>query len=254
MSRRKGFTLIELLVVIAIIAILAAILFPVFARAREAARGASCKSNLRQIATAMMMYTQDYDETMFCGNCGAPGGLCNVGGMHGVLLGTWPSPPTAGGNPAPMYGYWNAVIQPYVKNAQLFWCPSEAAPHVWGGGFGPGGPCDDSRSGRPYWGDYSLNQFAYSLSLAQFESPATTAMIVEARAQYNRQHCNARLGHCCGGIPWPNPTDPARILTPRPRHSEMHNVAFMDGHVKAMKVQVANPNYHFHTVYHPTGN
>lgn len=240
MRRKSGFTLIELLVVIAIIAILAAILFPVFARAREAARGASCKSNLKQIATAMMMYTQDYDETMFCGNCGAAGGLCNVGGMHGVVLGTWPGGIT-------MYGYWNAVIQPYVKSAQLFWCPSEANPHHWS-------PCDDSQSGHRYWGDYGMNQYAYSLSLAQFESPATTAMIVEARAQYNRQNCNARTGHCCGGVDWPSASDPNRITTPRPRHSEMHNVAFMDGHVKAMKVQVANANYHFHPVYHPTGN
>jgi prepilin-type N-terminal cleavage/methylation domain-containing protein/prepilin-type processing-associated H-X9-DG protein len=61
---RKGFTLIELLVVIAIIAILAAILFPVFARAREAARATQCRSNLKQLGTAVMMYTQDYDETL----------------------------------------------------------------------------------------------------------------------------------------------------------------------------------------------
>src|SRR5438552_6816904 len=62
--RRRGFTLIELLVVIAIIAILAAILFPVFARAREQARKASCQSNLKQIVTGFLMYNQDYDETM----------------------------------------------------------------------------------------------------------------------------------------------------------------------------------------------
>ncbi len=66
-ARRRGFTLIELLVVIAIIAILAAILFPVFAKAREAARATQCKSNLRQIGSAFIMYAQDFDEMMVSG-------------------------------------------------------------------------------------------------------------------------------------------------------------------------------------------
>ncbi len=64
-ARTRGFTLIELLVVIAIIAILAAILFPVFAQARETARGSVCRSNMKQIGSAMMMYSQDYDEILF---------------------------------------------------------------------------------------------------------------------------------------------------------------------------------------------
>src|SRR3569833_2033853 len=74
-SSRPGFTLIELLVVIAIIAILAAILFPVFAKAREAARATSCKSNLKQIATAWAMYTQDNDETTAPIRVGGAGSL-----------------------------------------------------------------------------------------------------------------------------------------------------------------------------------
>jgi prepilin-type N-terminal cleavage/methylation domain-containing protein/prepilin-type processing-associated H-X9-DG protein len=79
MKRTRAFTLIELLVVIAIIAILAAILFPVFAKAREAARAASCKSNEKQIGTAMMMYVQDYDERFFGRDMGGVNfrGLCN---------------------------------------------------------------------------------------------------------------------------------------------------------------------------------
>ena len=93
-SKRRGFTLIELLVVIAIIAILAAILFPVFAKARENARRASCQSNERQIGLGIMQYTQDYDETY-------PRRL-------------------NGSNQAS----WRVVTQPYLKSSQLFQCPS----------------------------------------------------------------------------------------------------------------------------------
>jgi len=99
--RRHGFTLIELLVVIAIIAILAAILFPVFARAREKARQASCQSNLKQIALAFKMYDQDYDER-------TPGGW----------YASW--------NATEPY-FWCWTIYPYLKNKQLLVCPSNTA-------------------------------------------------------------------------------------------------------------------------------
>jgi len=98
MVRKRGFTLIELLVVIAIIAILAAILFPVFARARENARKSTCTNNMKQIGTAIMQYVQDYDERY-------PGGA----GMG--LNGAW--------QPA-----WWVTIQPYVKNTGVLECPS----------------------------------------------------------------------------------------------------------------------------------
>jgi prepilin-type N-terminal cleavage/methylation domain-containing protein/prepilin-type processing-associated H-X9-DG protein len=94
----RGFTLIELLVVIAIIAILAAILFPVFARARENARRASCQSNLKQIGLGLMQYTQDYDEAFPRSR------------MNGHRPSGWVP--------------WHYVVQPYVKSYQLFKCPS----------------------------------------------------------------------------------------------------------------------------------
>jgi prepilin-type N-terminal cleavage/methylation domain-containing protein/prepilin-type processing-associated H-X9-DG protein len=101
MSRRNnGFTLIELLVVIAIIAILAAILFPVFAQAREKARAASCLSNTKQLGLAMRMYAQDYDEQ-------------NVGSYS--YPNTWDQCP---------HFIWADLIQPYMKNNQLVACPS----------------------------------------------------------------------------------------------------------------------------------
>jgi prepilin-type N-terminal cleavage/methylation domain-containing protein/prepilin-type processing-associated H-X9-DG protein len=119
-SRRKsaGFTLIELLVVIAIIAILAAILFPVFAQAREKARSISCLSNQKQIGLGLFMYVQDYDETM-------PAAFAAINAING--------------------GNVNVItfedqIEPYVKNTQLYKCPSDGFPRngasFWNGAYG----------------------------------------------------------------------------------------------------------------------
>src|SRR5437868_10414893 len=94
-----GFTLIELLVVIAIIALLAAILFPVFSRARENARKSSCANNLKQIGVGMAQYTQDYDEQLVpCRN-------------------------TSANNPT----VWHFLLQPYIKSTQAFKCPSNTS-------------------------------------------------------------------------------------------------------------------------------
>lgn len=130
MKSKKAFTLIELLVVIAIIAILAAILFPVFARAREAARSITCISNLQQLGLGMQMYVQDYDETfptIGTSEAAAVGDGCGelYDGHAGI------------GNAAQQqfvkqYSY-GAQLYPYIKNSQLFLCPSDSDPKAVSG-------------------------------------------------------------------------------------------------------------------------
>jgi prepilin-type N-terminal cleavage/methylation domain-containing protein len=109
---RKGFTLIELLVVIAIIAILAAILFPVFAQAREKACSISCLSNLKQIGLGVMMYVQDYDETY---------PFCYLYTTAPNANGTMTDEP---------YLQWSGMTQPYIKNTQIWVCPSAKFKHT----------------------------------------------------------------------------------------------------------------------------
>ncbi len=161
MHKRSGFTLIELLVVIAIIAILAAILFPVFAQAREKARTISCLSNTKQMGLAVMMYVQDYDETFFSQPW--PGGCPDDG--YGAQTGQ------------PME-HWAVLINPYVKNAGIFKCPSFsgstyiAAYALWtcGTGYNNG----NSSSWTIPEVDYGLNEWIIDAptTLASIGSPA----------------------------------------------------------------------------------
>ncbi|RYG61182.1 DUF1559 domain-containing protein [bacterium] len=150
LQTRKAFTLIELLVVIAIIAILAAILFPVFGRARENARRSSCQSNLKQIGLGVMQYVQDYDEKY---------------------------PKSRGGGNQALPGTWFTDVQPYLKSKQIFQCPSDSSTTRSGS------------TGR-YNGDttqylhssYGYNDKFHQLSMATIVSPATTVLGSDANA------------------------------------------------------------------------
>lgn len=168
---RAGFTLIELLVVIAIIAILAAILFPVFAKAREAARAASCKSNLKQMATGVQMYVQDYDEVyppnFWDGSAAAPWGGT---GQHQRTVGH--------------------MIQPYIKNTEVTRCPSSSSRTTT-----PATPQPPTGI-RIYDGSYGFSNFVASQAMAAVDKPADTFLIMDANSLWNDTCQNAiRLCH-----------------------------------------------------------
>ena len=193
----RGFTLIELLVVIAIIAILAAILFPVFARAREKARQTSCLSNIKQTGLAIIMYAQDYDERL-PRHCYQP-------------------------RPAPAFGDypWSYAVQPYVKNTQIFMCPSNS------------GWRNETKCCGGYTYNLSTTDSAGTVGctnqkMAKIRRPAGLIMITEAP---NGSSATAWCGY------WHRETNdgvPSNVHATG-RHNEGSNSCFADGHAKWLK-------------------
>lgn len=184
---RLAFTLVELLVVIAIIALLAAILFPVFARARENARRASCQSNLKQLGLAFQQYTQDYDDR-----------LPHCGSYPMTFLGGWI--PGSDGNAYPFPGdVTKGGLYPYVKNSQVYICPSDAQSAQFG--F-----------------SYTMSHQASARMVSENQTPSQTILLVDEGGAMNDGDFNPVQ---CGV------TD-----KPTPLHLEGFDAAFMDGHVK----------------------
>ncbi len=236
---KRGFTLIELLVVIAIIAILAAILFPVFSRAREQARKTQCLSNMKQIGTALMMYAQDWDET----------------------LPTWAWPCWAY---APEGGLaWWEQLAPYTKNWKVFECPSSNSPErAWIP------VCYPQKWGRPQNSnpiDYGYNErimnpmnwcdkgVASTAKLANITAPAETAVIGDGRhavmgavwdgypgtatgiymfwAFANGGNWDWSIINCCP----PRIIDLNKCIERYSRHTGGSTIVFADGHAKWFK-------------------
>jgi len=195
---RRAFTLIELLVVIAIIAILAAILFPVFAKAREKARQTSCLSSTRQIGTGLMQYCQDYDE--------------------GYYIDEW-SYPSINNGPLDM-------TLPYVKNEQIWVCPTLRFP-IWTTGCPVGRRCST----------YQFHYDAAGKSMAVVVAPGNKIICIEGVQDcgWFWPHCGGgpQAWYCdwdgSGGIS-AGDTGPGTIL--RDLHNDGSNFTFFDGHAK----------------------
>jgi len=192
---RRGFTLIELLVVIAIIAILAAILFPVFAKAREKARQTSCLNNVKQISLGIIQYAQDYDETMVANSLA----VYDFTAPDGTAIHIVPQ--------AAML--WMYLVYPYVKNVQVYTCPSYT----------------DGWSASSYDGScgYGKNTWLGNLSMARIDEPVNTILIVDSNYYLSDWDTRTDADASSGS----DNADP-----PRDQHNGGANYGFCDGHAK----------------------
>jgi prepilin-type N-terminal cleavage/methylation domain-containing protein/prepilin-type processing-associated H-X9-DG protein len=237
-QQKKGFTLIELLVVIAIIALLVAILFPVFSQAREKARQVACLSNMKQIGVAVLLYAQDYDEK-FLGSCKAPP----------INGGTQPEIP------------YDRQLFPYLKSDEVFRCPNDSLSRdqagVWDGSYAHkqkprsyGFVADLATENSAKQGkETDKNTGVRDAAFAEIESPTDTVMLVESwAADATSGRGDSVVGGVGGSIlmgcdTWKlagrrvgtdSLTGCDYSAAPNRGHHEQGNYAFTDGHVKSL--------------------
>jgi prepilin-type N-terminal cleavage/methylation domain-containing protein/prepilin-type processing-associated H-X9-DG protein len=245
-QRAEGFTLIELLIVIALIGIIAAILFPVFARVRESARRSSCQSNLKQIGLGIAQYVQDNDERMpFIFQDYRTTGYKGLGSNY-------------------QYQTWSSEIYPYVKSTQLFFCPSDSESRKktnanmssqyfkeisgddtagmiqsYGGNamyINPSStpllaPFSSYRGGNP--GDFS-SYYMQVRNVASIEAPTTTVLVTEVLWSDAATYGGYKVTSLSSLDTSKSPPQLGNVVA---RHLETTNVLFCDGHVKAMNLQ-----------------
>ncbi len=211
MGRCRGFTLIELLVVIAIIAILAAILFPVFARARAKARQTACLSNMKQIGLAVMMYNSDYDGRFVS--------VYDDGAPHPRII-------------------WAQKLVPYTKNSQMFNCPGNT------GSLATDANMQLTRYQMPM--THVLPEgWNNPVSEEDFAAAAETAIVLESSNAWYQHYCARHITAPMGLITTVDPPYINGYLNERtyPWHNGGLNVAFADGHAKWQGItDLTDPN------------
>lgn len=243
---KRAFTLIELLVVIAIIALLAAILFPVFARARENARKSSCANNLKQLGVAALQYVQDFDETYSGSFMPHPAGRVSYAEvlfpyMKSVQILTCPSD-ASNFNSFDNDGAKNCALNPLTCNVPLTYAYNSIADGDRGLDVGNIEP------------DNGWNSDQAKNPLSRIDLPAQTILLMDGRGRnigggapdygfYNvwRSEETDLRGTFYGGT-WQGATHNLGKITPAKRHLDTANILWYDGHVKAMKSTGYGPN------------